>query len=72
MRTWRHSSEALNHLVRGGFGFVSIRFQDNARLYGTALALKNKPAPDNPSPARIFSEPIMIIALWVSHEPNMT
>src|SRR5262245_9895598 len=66
MCTWRHSSKALNRLLRGSFGFVPMRFQDNTGLYGTAVALKNKPAPDNPSPARIFSEPTMMIPLWVS------
>ena len=72
MRAWRHSLEALKRFLRGGFGLVSVRFQDNAGLYGTAVAVKNKPAPDNPSPTRIFSEPITIIALSMSHEPNMT
>ena len=71
-RTWRHSSEALEGFLRGGFGFVSVRFQDNAGLYGTAVAIKNKPAPDDPLPTRIFSEPITIIAPWPSHQPNMT
>ena len=71
-RTWRHSSEALNRLLRGSFGLVSIRLQENAGLNGGAIAtFKNKPAPDNPSPARIFSEPIAIIAPWMLHRPNM-
>ena len=71
-RTWRHSSEALNRLLRGSFGLVSIGFQENAGLNGGAIAtFKNKPAPDNPSPARIFSEPIAIIAPWMFHRPNM-
>ena len=71
-RTWRHSSEALNRLLRGSFGFVSIGFQGNAGLNGAAVAaLKNKPAPDNPAPAWIFSEPIAIIAPLTCHRPNI-
>ena len=70
-RTWQHS-EAFNRLLRDSFRLVSIRFQDNAGLNGAAIAaFKNKPAPDNPSPTRIFSEPIAIIALWMCHQPNM-
>ena len=70
--TWRYSSEALNCLLRGSFGLVSIGFQDNAGLNGAAgAAFKNKPAPDNPSPPWIFSEPIAIIAPWMCHCPNM-
>ena len=57
-RTWRHSSEAL----KCSFAAASA----------TAVAVENKPTPDNPSPTRIFSGPITIIALWMSHEPNMT
>ena len=68
MRSWRHLSEALNRLLRGSFGLVSIRFQHNTGLYGTAVAIKNKPAPDNPLPTRIFSEPITIITLRMSHQ----
>jgi hypothetical protein len=50
---------SLNRLLRGSLGFVSIGFQDNAGLNGAAVAaFKNKPAPDNPSPAWIFSEAI--------------
>jgi hypothetical protein len=70
--TWRYSSEALNGLLRGSFGLVSIGFRDNAGLNGGAIAaFKNKPAPDNPSPARIFSEPIPIIALRMCHRLSM-
>ena len=43
-----------------------------AAASATAVAVENKPTPDNPSPTRIFSGPITIIALWMSHEPNMT
>jgi hypothetical protein len=68
MRSWRHSSEALNRLLRGSLRFVSIRFQDNAALDGAAVAaLKNKPAPDNPPLAWIFSKPIAIVAPWMCH-----
>jgi hypothetical protein len=72
LRTWRHSSEALNRLLRGSLRFVSIRFQDNAALDGAAVAaFKNKPAPDNPPLAWIFSKPIAIVAPWMCHCPNM-
>jgi hypothetical protein len=40
MRSWRHWSEALKGFLCGGFGFVSVRFQDNGGLDGTAVALK--------------------------------
>jgi hypothetical protein len=67
-----HSSQPLDGLLRGGFGLVSIRFQDDPGFYLTAIAFKNKPAPDDPVPAWIFSKPITIIALWLPHSRNMT
>jgi hypothetical protein len=68
---WR-SSQPLNGLLRGGFGLVSVRFQDDPGFYRTAVAFKNKPAPDNPVPAWIFSEPVTVVALWLPHGRNMT
>src|SRR5262249_29339209 len=68
---WR-SSQPLDGRLRGGFGLVSIRIQDDPGFYRTAVAFKNKPAPDDRVPAWIFSEPITIIALWLPHRRNMT
>ena len=65
-------SQPLNCLLRGSFGLVSVRFQDDPALYWTAVAFKNKPAPDDPVPAWIFSKPITIVALWLPHRSNMT
>ena len=65
-------SQPLDCLLRGSFGLVSVRFQDDPALYRTAVAFKNKPAPDNPVPAWIFSKPITIVALWLPHRSNMT
>ena len=65
-------SQPLDCLLRGSFGLVSVRFQDDPALYRTAVAFKNKPAPDDPVPAWIFSKPITIVALWLPHRSNMT
>src|SRR5215471_10282359 len=46
--------------------------KDDPGFHRTAVAFKNKPAPDDPVPAWIFSEPITIIALWLPHRRNMT
>ena len=67
-----HSSQPPDGLLGGGFGFVSIRFQDDPGLYRTAVAFKNKPPPDNPVPAWIFSESITKVARWLPHRRNMT
>src|SRR5215813_12009684 len=71
MSLWPTAPAERSMRMRGGFGFVSIGLQGNPGLYRTAVAFKNKPAPDDPVPAWIFPEPITIVARWLRHWRNM-